>query len=204
MKTTAAVLRNLQDYYASLDTRPTYKDVAQATHMPVATAARYLNGTNQTGELERVRALCIVLDRHDLLEELPDKQSLGSPQEIIALIREIQKTSRESNLEELERVRKLHEESEKRLMAELDRAIKSKDHAINEYTKRIERLETDKEKQSMINAELNTEMKVVRNAKRRRDAGLIISLIVNILLLMAVVAYLVYFDVPNPGYGIFR
>ena len=139
-----------------------------------------------------------------LLEELPDKQSLGSPQEIIALIREIQKTSRESNLEELERVRKLHEESEKRLMAELDRAIKSKDHAINEYTKRIERLETDKEKQSMINAELNTEMKVVRNAKRRRDAGLIISLIVNILLLMAVVAYLVYFDVPNPGYGIFR
>ena len=204
MKTTAAVLRNLQDYYASLNTRPTYKDVAQAAHMPIATAARYLNGTNQTGELERVRALCIVLDRHDLLEELPDKQSFGSPQEIIALIREIQKTSRESNLEELERVRKLHEESEKRLMAELDRAIKSKDHAINEYTKRIERLETDKEKQSMINTELNTEMKVVRDAKRRREAGLIISLVVNILLLMSVVAYLVYFDVPNPGYGLFR
>ena len=204
MKTTAAVLRKLQDYYDSLDTRPTYKDVAQAAHMPIATAARYLNGTNQTGELERVRALCIVLDRHDLLEELPDKQNFGSPQEIIALIREIQKTSMESNLEELERVRKLHEESEKRLVAELDRAIKSKDHAINEYTKRIERLETDKEKQSMINAELNTEMKVVRNAKRKREAGLIISLVVNILLLMTVVAYLVYFDVPNLGYGLFR
>lgn len=204
MKTTAAVLRKLQDYYDSLDTRPTYKDVAREAHMPIATAARYLNGTNQTGELERVRALCIVLDRHDLLEELPDKQNFGSPQEIIALIREIQKTSMESNLEELERVRKLHEESEKRLMAELNRAIKSKDHAINEYTKRIERLETDKEKQSVINTELNTEMKVVRNAKRKREAGLIISLVVNILLLMTVVAYLVYFDVPNLGYGLFR
>ena len=203
MKTTAAVLRKLQDYYASLDTRPTYKDAAQAAHMPIATAARYLNGTNQTGELERVRALCIVLDRHDLLEELPDKQSFGSPQEIIALIREIQKSSRESNLEELDRVRKLHEESEKRLMAELDRAIKSKDHAINEYTKRIERLETDKGTQSVINTELNTEMKFVRNAKRKREAALIVALLVIIALLILIIAYLIKYDLPNPGYGIF-
>lgn len=204
MKMTAAVLRKLQDYYASLDSRPTYKDAAQAAHMPIATAARYLNGTNQTGELERVRALCIVLDRHDLLEELPDKQNFGSPQEIIALIREIQKSSRESNLEELDRVRKLHEESEKRLMAELDRAIKSKDHAINEYTKRIERLEADKGTQSVINTELNTEMKVVRDTKRKRDNQLLASFIVNIVLLVLFIVYLIVFDVPNPGYGIFR
>ena len=200
MKTTAAVLRCLQDYYASLDTRPTYKDVAQAAHMPIATAARYLNGTNQTGDLERVRALCLALDRHDLLDELPSKQNISSFQEAMALILEVKKESRESNLEELNRVRELHAAAEKRW----ERIVEGKDKHIDALTKRVERLETDKENQSMINTELNTEMKVVRNAKRKRDAGLIISLVVNILLLMAVVAYLVYFDVPNPGYGLFR
>ena len=200
MKTTAAVLRNLQDYYASLDTRPTYKDVAQAAHMPIATAARYLNGTNQTGDLERIRALCLALERHDLLDELPSKQNISSFQEAMALILEVKKESRESNLEELNRVRELHAAAEKRW----ERIVEGKDKHIDALTKRVEKLETDKEKQSMINTELNTEMKVVRNAKRKREAGLIISLVVNILLLMAVVAYLVYFDVPNPGYGLFR
>lgn len=200
MKTTAAVLRKLQDYYASLDTRPTYKDVAQAAHMPIATAARYLNGTNQTGDLERVRALCLALDRHDLLDELPSKQNISSFQEAMALILEVKKESRESNLEELNRVRELHAAAEKRW----ERIVEGKDKHIDALTKRIERLETDKGTQSVINTELNTEMKVVRNAKRKREAGLIISLVVNILLLMAVVAYLVYFDVPNPGYGLFR
>ena len=200
MKTTAAVLRNLQDYYASLDTRPTYKDVAQAAHMPIATAARYLNGTNQTGDLERVRALCLALDRHDLLDELPNKQNISSFQEAMTLILEVKKESRESNLEELNRVRELHAAAEKRW----ERIVEGKDKHIDALTKRVERLETDKETQSVINTELNTEMKVVRNAKRKREAGLIISLVVNILLLMAVVAYLVYFDVPNPGYGLFR
>ena len=199
MKTTAAVLRKLQDYYASLDTRPTYKDVAQAAHMPIATAARYLNGTNQTGDLERVRALCLALDRHDLLDELPSKQNISSFQEAMALILEVKKESRESNLEELNRVRELHAAAEKRW----ERIVEGKDKHIDALTKRVERLETDKETQSVINTELNTEMKVVRNAKRKREAGLIISLVVNILLLMAVVAYLVYFDVPNPGYGLF-
>lgn len=200
MKTTSAVLRILQDYYASLDTRPTYKDVAQAAHMPIATAARYLNGTNQTGDLERVRALCIALDRHDLLDELPSKQNISSFQEALALILEVKKESRESNLEDLNRVRELHAEAEKRW----ERIVEGKDKHMDALTKRVERLETDKEKQSMINTELNTEMKVVRNAKRKREAGLIISLVLNILLLMAVVAYLVHFDVPNLGYGLFR
>ena len=199
MRTTAAVLRNLQDYYASLEIRPGIKEVAQATNMPVATAARYLNGTNQTGDLERVRALCLALDRHDLLDELPSKQSISSFQEAIALILEVKKESRESNLEELNRVRELHAAAEKRW----ERIVEGKDKHIDALTKRVERLETDKETQSVINTELNTEMKVVRNAKRKREAGLIISLVVNILLLMAVVAYLVYFDVPNPGYGLF-
>ena len=200
MKTTAAVLRKLQDYYASLDTRPTYKDVAQAAHMPIATAARYLNGTNQTGDLERVRALCIALDRHDLLDELPSKQNLSSFQEALALILEVKKESRESNLEDLNRVRELHAEAEKRWEC----IVEGKDRYMDALTKRVERLETDKEKQSMINTELNTEMKIVRNAKRKREAGLILSLVVNILLLILVVAYLVHFDVPNLGYGLFR
>lgn len=200
MKTTAAVLRNLQDYYASLEIRPGIKEVAQATNMPVATAARYLNGTNQTGDLERVRALCLALDRQDLLDELPSKQNLSSFQEAMALILEVKKESRESNLEELNRVRELHAAAEKRW----ERIVEGKDRHIDVLTKRVERLETDKEKQSMINTELNTEMKIVRDAKRKREAGLIISLVVNILLLMAFIAYLVYFDVPNPGYGIFR
>ena len=91
MKTTAAVLRSLQDYYASLEIRPGIKEVAQATSMPVATAARYLNGTNQTGDLERVRALCLALERHDLLDELPSKQSISSFQEAMAVIIEVKK-----------------------------------------------------------------------------------------------------------------
>lgn len=200
MKTTAAVLRSLQDYYASLEIRPSYKEVAQATNMPVATAARYLNGTNQTGDLERVRALCLALDRHDLLDELPSKQDLSSFQEAMALIIEVKKESRESNLEELNRVRELHAAAEKRW----ERIVEGKDKSIEILSKRIERLESDKETQSFVNTELNTEMKLVRDAKRKRDAGLIASLMVNIALLIAVVVYLVYFDVPNPGYGLFR
>lgn len=203
MKTTAAVLKSLQDYYASLEIRPSIKECAQATNMPIATAARYLNGTNQTGDLERVRALCLALDRQDLLDELPSKQTLSSFQEAMALILEVKKESRESNLEELERVRKLHEESEKRLMDELDRAIKSRDHAINAYTNRIRELESDKTIALRDKERIYGEMAEVRRTKRKRDALLIAALIVIGLLLAAVVAYLFRFDVPNPGYGIF-
>lgn len=199
MKTTAAVLRALQDHYGTLPKRPSYKDVAQATHMPTATVARYLDGTNQNGDLERVRALCIALDRQDLLDELPRTQQLNSFQEALALIMEIKKESRESNLEELNRVRELHAAAETR-WAE---AIASKDKHIAALSRRIEKLEADKERQGFVNAELNSEMKLVRNAKRKRDAALIISLIVIILMLICIVAYLVYFDVPNPGYGLF-
>lgn len=199
MKTTAAVLRELQDYYGTLPNRPTYKEAAQATNMPQATAARYLDGTNQTGDLERVRSLCIFLDRHDLLEELPRTQQISSFQEALQLYKEMQKENRESNLEELNRVRELHDKAEQR-WAE---TIVSKDKHIAALSRRVDMLEKDKETQSMINTELNTEMNIVRNAKRKRDAALIAALIIIILLLMLIVAYLVYFDVPNPGYGLF-
>lgn len=204
MKTTAAALKQLQDYYASLEIRPSIKEVASVTNMPVATAARYLNGTTQSGDPERVRALCIALERHDLLDGLPKAPAFGSAQEVLALIIEIKRESRESNLEELDRVRKLHEESEKRILGELDRAIKSKDFAIAQYTIRIEQLEKDKARQGVVNAELNGEMKTVRNAKRRRDVYLIVALLIIVLLLALMVIYLVKFDLPNPGYGVLQ
>lgn len=198
MKTTAAVLRSLQDYYASLPKHPSIKDIAQAASMPTATAGRYLNGTTQQGDIERVRALCIALDRHDLLDELPSAQTISSYQEALALIMEMKKESRESNLEELNRVRELHAKAEQRW----ERIVEGKDKSIEILSKRIERLESDKETQSFVNTELNTEMKLVRDAKRKREAGLIISLVINVLLLMAAVVYLVRFDLPNPGFGI--
>ena len=202
MKTTAAALRKLQDYYASLEIRPSIKEVAQETNMPVATVARYLNGTNQTGDLERVRALCIALDKHDLLDDLPKSPTFASLQDVLALIMEIKKESRESNLEELERVRKLHEESEKRLIGELDRAIKSRDFAINEYTKRIEQLEADKKNQALVNktlledkTQINTEMLYCRKTKRKYEVFCVV-------MLLGIIAYISIFDLPNPSNGI--
>lgn len=206
MKTTAAVLRTLQDYYASLPNHPSIKGIAQAANMPTATAARYLNGTTQQGDVERVRALCIALDRQDLLDELPGTQTISSYQEALALILEIKKESRESNLEELNRVRELHEKAEQRWAETLT----SKDKHIAALSRRVEKLEADKEdliedkdKQAFINAELNGEMKTVREAKRKRDAALIAALLVIIALLILIIAYLIKYDLPNPGYGVF-
>lgn len=199
MKTTAAVLRNLQDYYGTLAIRPGIKEIAKIANMPVATTARYLNGTTQTGDVERVRALCIALDRHDLLDELPKMQAISSFQDAMALILEVKKESRESNLEELSRVRELHADAERRW----ERIVEGKDKSIDILSKRIERLEDDKATQAFINTELNTEMNLVRKAKRKRDAALIIALIVIIVMLILVVAYLFKYDIPNPGYGMF-
>lgn len=191
MKTTAAVLRTLQDYYASLEIRPGIKEVAKITNMPVATAGRYLNGTTQQGDIERVRALCIALDRQDLLDELPKTQIINSFQEAMALVLEVKRESRESNLEELERVRKLHDEAEKRL----ERIVESKDKSIDMLTKRIEKLEKDKETQTFFNVELNTEMNLVRRRKRQYEA-IVVGLFLVLLL------YFIIFDLPYPDSGI--
>lgn len=205
MKTTAAVLKALQDHYASLPIRPSIKEIANASNMPVATTGRYLNGTTQTGDIERVRALCIALDRHDLLDELPKATTISTFQDALALIMEIKKESRESNLEELERVRQTHEDAEKRW----ERIIEGKDKSIEILSRRIERLEKDKEnlekdkgRQEFINTELNTEMKFLRESNRHRDVALIVALLVIVAMLIGIVVYLVKFDLPNPGYGI--
>ena len=198
MKTTAAVLRKLQDYYDTLESRPSYKEVAQAAHMPIATAARYLNGTNQNGDLERIRAICIVLDRHDLLEELPGTQNINSFPEAITLYNEMRKENRESNLEELDHVRELHAKAEQRWAETLE----SKDRHINALSKRVERLEADKERQMIVNQGLlsdkdilQTEMEYFRKSKRKYERLLILTLIGFIL-------YICIFDLPNPSNGI--
>lgn len=198
MKTTAAVLKTLQDYYASLPNRPSIKEIARISSMPIATTGRYLNGTTQTGDIERVRALCIALDRHDLLEELPGTQMINSFQEALTLIMEIKKESRESNLEELNRVRDLHAKAEQRW----ERIIEGKDKSIELLSRRIEQLEKDKENQSIVNkgllsdkTALQTEMDYFRKTKRKYEVLLILTLI-------AIVLYICIFDLPNPSNGI--
>ena len=199
MKTTAAVLHTLQDYYGTLAIRPSVKEIARIANMPVATANRYLNGTTQQGEFERVRALCAALDRHDLLDELPKAPQLNSFQDAMALILEVKKESRESNLEQLEQVRKSNEESEKRW----ERIVEGKDKSIEILSKRIDMLEKDKEKQASVNEYLNSEIKLLYAAKRKREAALIVALLAIIVMLVCIVAYLVRFDIPMPGYGLF-
>lgn len=198
MKTTAAVLRKLQDHYASLEIRPSLKEVAKTANMPVATTGRYLNGTTQSGETERVRALCLALDLHELIDELPKAPTISSFQEAWGLIMEVKRESRESNLEELERVRKLHEESEKRW----EKMVESKDKSIDLLTQRIAKLEKDKENQSIVNktlladkAKIHAEMEYVRKTKRKYEASLI-------LLLIGIIIYICVFDLPNPASGI--
>lgn len=207
MKTTAAVLRDLQDYYDSLPSRPTIKEVAHLARLPVATTARFLNGTNQSGLPDRVRALCIALDRHDLADALPQTPSFNAFNEVWALFREGDKESRESNLEELERVRTMYEQSE----ARWEKMIASKDRTIEALTHRITKLENDKENQVFVNktlladkAKVEGEMEYVRDAKRKRDAALIIALLVIIALFVAILVYLIKYDLPNPSYGVLR
>ena len=160
-------------------------------NMPNATASRYLNGTTQQGDIERVRALCIALDRHDLLDELPKTQTINSFQEAMALILEVKKEARESNLEELGRVRSLHEQAEKRW----EKIAESKDKSIELLTKRIGQLEKDKTDLASDKAAIMAEMQTVRRAKRKYEAGVVA-------LLGFFALYFIIFDLPYPDSGI--
>lgn len=198
MKTTAAILRELQDYYDSLPSRPTVKEIAHLAQLPVATTARFLNGTNKAGAPDRVRALCLALDRHDLADKLPQNPSFNTVNDVMVLYRESEKESRESNLEELERVRDLHAKAEQRW----ERIIESKDKSIEILSKRIEKLEIDKENQSTVNkglladkVALQSEMEYFRKSKRKYEAALII-------VLTLIIVYICVFDLPNPSNGI--
>ena len=184
MKTTAAVLRELQDYYDSLPSRPTIKEVAHHARLPVATTARFLNGTNKAGAPDRIRALCIALDRHDLAEALPQNPSFNSVNDVMVLYRESEKESRESNLEELERVRTMYEKSE----ARWEKIVSDKDEHIRQLVSRIAKLEENNGKLSAAHT----------HAERRRTKYEVVALI----LLVALGLYFIIFDLPHPDYGI--
>ena len=200
MKTTAAALRELQDYFASLEPKPNVREIAKAAKMPYATVCRYLNGTNQQGIPSRVRALALALNREDIMSEVTAETPTKNAD--AWWIIEIQKEWRENNEEELERERSLRVESEKRYAAEIERIITSKDKSIDLLRSRIAQLETDKERQAVVNASLkadkeqiNTEMLYCRKAKRKYE-------VLCVFMLLGIIVYISIFDLPNPSNGI--
>lgn len=209
MKTTAAVLRELQDYYASLEIKPKHGDIAREAKLPKATITRYLNGTTKGGDPERVRAICIALEREDLVAKLPARPDIKTTTDVWDLLTEQKLADRESNLEEVGYERQLREESEKRLLAEIERITVSKDKSIGMLNDRIGKIEKDKENQTLVNktllsdkSKIQGELEVVRSLKRKHDKALVLSLVGNVLLLILIVAYLLVYDLPNPGHGI--
>jgi len=196
LKTTAAALRELQDYFDSLSPKPNVREIANAAKMPYATAARYLNGTTQQGIPSRVRALALALNREDIMAEVTAETPTKNAD--AWWIVELQKEWREDNIEEIERERQLREASEKRWIS----VVAGKDKSIELLTARIVRLEEDKETQKIINrtlltdkAEIEGEMKYFRKAKRKYEAALVG-------LLIFIIIYIAVFDLPNPSNGI--
>lgn len=178
MKTTAAVLRELQDYYDTLDIKPRHADIAEAAHLPKATVTRYLNGTTRRGDLDRVRAMCIAMDREDLLDKLPSKPALNAPMDVWDLYTDQKQYDRESNLEEVGYERQLRVDAEKRFIAEIERLTISKQDVINKLQARIEKLEDDKTNQAIVNKSLNAQLE----SRRRHELIMIVSLVLNVVL----------------------
>ena len=193
MKTTAAALRELQDYFDSLDPKPNVREIAKAAKMPYATAARYLNGTTQQGIPSRVRALALALNREDIMAEVTAETPTQNKD--AWWIVEIQREWRENNEEELERERAMRMESEKHHSEEIERIITSKDKSIELLTKRIKQLEGDKSLALADKERIYGEMTYVRKAKRKYE-------VLCVLMLITIVIYIAVFDLPNPSNGI--
>lgn len=183
---------------------PTPATVAKRAEMTSITVRRYLDGSTKRGDPAKVRALAIALGRMDIAESVRDSASAELSEQIMNYMSERFLLWRESNLEELATERKAREESEKRYAAEIERIITSKDRSIDLLNRRIAQLEEDKTVALRDKERIYGEMAEVRRTKRKRDALLIFSLIVIGLLLVAIIAYLFRFDVPNPGYGVFK
>lgn len=193
MKTTAAVLRELQDYYDALDPRPRLKELAAMAGMPVATVSRHLNGTTKKGIPSRVRALAIALGRQDLADDVIIETPTQN--EDAWWITEIQREARESNLEEMERERALRIESEKRLTDELKRTIESRDRSMTILMERITALEADKLSLAEDKSRAQTALSDVQRSKRKYEV-LAFALLVLLLL------YVILFDLPYPDFGL--
>ena len=182
MKTTAAALRELQDYWDSLDPRPNIKEIAAMAGMSYSTAARYLNGTTKQGLPDSVRALARALDREDIMAEAAAE--LPSKNADAWLILEIQRQAREENLEELNNVRALHQASEARYA----KMIADKDLHISQLTNRLQILEEEKGAALAL-------LKENRAQKRKYEK-------VALALLLVLGIYFIIFDLPHPDYGI--
>lgn len=193
MKTTAAVLAELQDYYASLNPRPSIKEIARIADMPYATTARHLNGTTRQGIPSRVRALCIAMNRQDLADEVIAETPTKN-QDAWWIV-ELEKEWWEKNQEELNRVRADRDQTERRLLGEVERVTASKDKSIDLLMKRVDQLEKDKAELVTDKAEIMAELKHARKGKRMYEA-------VILLLVVAFAVYFIVFDLPYPDSGI--
>ena len=191
MKTTAAVLRELQDYYASLEIKPKHGDIANETRLAKATVTRYLNGTTKGGDPERVRAICIALERADLVDKLPARPDIRTTTDVWDLLTEQKLADRESNLEEVGYERQLRIESEKRYAAEIERIAQTNNLLI----KRVDKMEEDKAKLISDNAVIMMQLENAVNGKRRYER-------MFIAIFMMMVLYFLFFDLPYPDSGV--
>lgn len=183
---------------------PSIPQLAARANMPSITARRYLDGSTKHGDPAKIRALAIALGRSDIADTVRDTVSGELSDSIMKFMAEKFLLWRESNLEELAIERKQREESEKRMLAEVERVTKSKDMSIQMLLSRQTELEKDKAALVADKANANNEVEVVRKAKNRHDAYLIVSLVVNVAILVFVVWYLLFIDAPNGAYGLIR
>ena len=151
MKTTAAALRELQDYFLTLEPRPNVREIAKIANIPYSTAARYLNGTTRQGLPDTVRALARALGREDLVSEVASSSEA-------AWVAELQRETREDQKETA-----LH----------FERLIETKDEYAAKLNLRIDKLEAEK-------AALTAELASVRKRKRTYErivVGLFLALL---------------------------
>lgn len=181
MKTTVAALRELQDYWDSLDPRPNIREIAAMAGMSYSTAARYLNGTTKQGLPDSVRALARALDREDIMSEVTDN-AMSSVSQMIML--EIQRQAEENLRDGLNSERAFRKESE----ARFSKMIADKDLHISQLTNRLQILEEEKGAALAL-------LKENRAQKRKYEK-------VALALLLVLGIYFIIFDLPHPDYGI--
>ena len=181
MKTTVAALRELQDYWDSLDPRPNIREIAAMAGMSYSTAARYLNGTTKQGLPDSVRALARALDREDIMSEVTDN-AMSSVSQMIML--EIQRQAEENLRDGLNSERAFRKESE----ARFSKMIADNDLHISQLTNRLQILEEEKGAALAL-------LKENRAQKRKYEK-------VALALLLVLGIYFIIFDLPHPDYGI--
>lgn len=183
---------------------PNVSAIAKAAGMPVITARRYLDGSTKHGDAAKIRQLAIALGRKDIADAVKDPVTSDLSETIMAFMAEKFLLWRESNLEELEIERKARTESEKRLLAEVERVTNSKDKTVDMLLNRVKELEKDKQIALSDKDIINTEMHIVRDTKRKHDRYLLFSLAFNILLASCIILYLVFIDAPNGTFGLIQ